>query len=209
MTSHIKSYSVEVLFFDFGGVLADEGFSNGLAAIAVHNGIDPDRFVKLAYNVVFNDGYVVGHSDEKSFWRTLREQAGIQGSDAAFRGEILSRFVLRPWMMRLVKQLREHNLRLAILSDQTNWLDELDAQYGFSQWFDRIFNSYHTGKSKKDASVFGDVVAEMDIEPRQALLVDDNKGNVDRAQTQGLHAILYEDRERFEHDLARFCPFLL
>lgn len=208
MSPHPKPCSVDVIFFDFGGVLAEEGFRNGLTAIAVHNGIDPNRFVELSYKVIFDNGFVVGRSDEKSFWQTLREQAGIKGSDSTFRGEILSRFTLRPWMMRLVKKLKEQRIRLAILSDQTHWLDELDIRLDFFKWFDRVFNSYHMGKCKKDPLTFYDVVAEMDIKPKQALFVDDDRGNIERAKQSGLHTILYQDREGFQNDLARFCPFL-
>jgi putative hydrolase of the HAD superfamily len=204
----VKPCTVEVIFFDFGGVLAEEGFRNGIVSIAKLNGLDPEVFVKAAFNLVFEDGFVVGRSGEETFWQSLRDRFRIKGADGALRSEVLSRFKLRPWMMQLVKDLRDHNIRLAILSDQTHWLDELDAQHGFFKQFDRVFNSYHTGKSKKDPSIFDDVVAEMGIEPTQALFVDDNMGNIQRAKQRGLHTILYQDRERFQNDLARFCHFL-
>ncbi|MBW1855014.1 MAG: HAD-IA family hydrolase [Deltaproteobacteria bacterium] len=130
------------------------------------------------------------------------------GYDRALRNEILPRFELRVWMLNLIKNLRKSSIRSAILSDQTNWLDELEAQNNFFKWFDRVFNSYHLGKSKKDPTLFDDVVDEMDTIPERALFVDDDRGNIARAGQKGLHTIHYQSRQTFERDLFSFFPFL-
>ena len=35
---------IKAVLFDFGGVIADEGFWKGLQAIGKENGLDPDDF---------------------------------------------------------------------------------------------------------------------------------------------------------------------
>lgn len=203
-----KICSIDLILFDFGGVIAEEGFRNGLTAIARLNGLDPEPFFEQASNITFNQGFVVGNADEKTFWQALRDCTGIQGSDHELRAEILSRFILRDWMLKIVKQLHNDSLRLAILSDHTNWLDELDAQHHFFKLFDRVFNSYHLGKCKRDASLFDDVLAEMDVRPERSLFIDDSEGNIERASRKGLRTIHYQDRETFVQNLLSFCPFL-
>ena len=203
-----KTCSIDLILFDFGGVLAEEGFRNGLISIARLNGLDPDPFLVKAYDITFNQGFVLGNADEKAFWQALREHTGIKGSDQELRNEILPRFTLRGWLIEIIKQLHNHSLLLAILSDQTNWLDELDAQYNFFKLFDRVFNSYHLGKCKRDVSLFEDVLSEMGVRPERALFIDDTKGNTERAQLTGLHTIHYQDRETFMQNLVSFCPFL-
>ena len=203
-----KTCSIDLILFDFGGVLAEEGFSKGLIAIARLNGLVPDSFLEKVYDITFTRGYVLGNADEKTFWEALREETCIQGSDDGLRNEILSRFTLRGWMLEIIRQLHHNSLLLAILSDQTNWLDELDAQHDFFKLFDRVFNSYHLGKCKRDASLFEDVLAEMGIRPDRALFIDDTKENIERAQLKGLHTIHYQGRESFMQSLVSFCPFL-
>ncbi|MBW1679392.1 MAG: HAD family phosphatase [Deltaproteobacteria bacterium] len=207
-TTNIKPCTVEIVFFDFGGVLAEEGYRDGLIAIAKLNNINPQQFLKTAVDVTFKEGFVTGRIDEKTFWQTLREQTNINGSDEEFRNEVLSRFELRPWMMNWIKKLKKFHIRLAILSDQTKWLDELDMKYGFFQWFDGVFNSYHIGKCKREPAIFDYVLAEMNIKPDQALFVDDNQGNIQRANEKGLHTIHYQNRKDFERELLLFYPFL-
>ena len=203
-----KPCSIDLILFDFGGVLAEEGFRNGLIAIALLNGLNPDAFLEKVYDITFTRGYVLGNADEKTFWQALRIHTGIKGSNEELRKEILSRFILRGWLLDIIKRLHHHSLLLAILSDQTNWLDELEAQFNFFKHFDRVFNSYHLGKCKRDVSLFEDVLAEMGVRPERALFIDDTKENIERAQRKGLHTIHYQGRETFMHRLVSFCPFL-
>ena len=203
-----KTDSIELILFDFGGVVAEEGFRNGLISIAHLNGLPPKPFLEKASDITFNQGYLFGKSDEKKFWQSLREHTGIQGSDQKLRNEILSRFTLRGWMLEIIKRLHNDSLLLAMLSDQTNWLDELDVQYDFFKLFDRVFNSYHLGKCKRDVSLFEDVLKEMGVKAERSLFIDDTKENIERAQEKGLHTIHYQDRETFMQRLLSFCPFL-
>ena len=201
--------SVELILFDFGGVLAEEGFREGLSSIAHLNGLDPKVFVPEAYNITFNGGYVTGKIDEHTFWNMIRKKTGIRCSDQDLRNEILSRFILRKWMLELIQHLKDASVFLAILSDQTNWLDELDAQYNFFRLFDGVFNSYHLGKCKRDPTLFEEVLGEVNFRPEESLFIDDSQDNIERAKYKGLHTIHYQDREPFMQSMLSFCPFLL
>jgi putative hydrolase of the HAD superfamily len=197
---------IEAVLFDFGGVLSEEGFKNGLQAIARLNGIDEENFVRTANDVIHACGYVIGKVSESAYWEILRETTGIRGDDQYLRNEILSRFITREWMINTVKRLKALKVGVGILSDQTNWLDELDARDNFFRQFDYVFNSYHMGKSKKDPSHFKDVVRILKIEIQKALFIDDDAGNCERAKQAGLKVIHYRDREQFFGELVRSIP---
>lgn len=201
-----RSYQIDTLLFDFGGVLADEGFRNGLRAIGSKHGMDPDAFYELGSRLVFETGYVTGHADEAAYWAAVRDASGIRDSDEQLRHEILERFVLRPWMIEVVRAVRQRASRILILSDQTNWLDELDRIHHFSTEFDEVLNSYHTGVSKKDTDTFSNLVRRLRVEPGKTLFIDDNEGNVERARSVGMHAIPYSSRERFLRELKSYFP---
>ena len=201
--------TVKAILFDFGGVLAEEGFRNGLMEIARERGLEPDAFFKKGSDLIHRSGYVTGRTEEGDYWTALRRETGIQGDDVSLRRVIFDHFILRDWMMDIVKSLRAANVLVAILSDQTNWLDELNDQYDFFKWFDYVFNSYHSGKGKRDPTLFDDVLGRMHVDPPQALFVDDNGGNIERAKTRGLKTIRYTGREDFEEALASYCPFLV
>ncbi len=193
---------IKAVVFDYGGVLAEEGFREGLMAIAVANGLSPTHFFKIATEAVHDSGYLTGRAPESVYWDDLRQRAGIRGADEELRREILTRFVLRPWMLELVKALRRHGRIVSILSDQTDWLDELDRRDDFFKEFDTVFNSYHIGMGKRDPEVFTFVADRLGLQPSGILFIDDNEGHVERAAAKGLQTVLFRDRESFMREMA-------
>jgi putative hydrolase of the HAD superfamily len=193
--------NIDTVLFDFGGVIAEEGFKQGLTVIAKETGLDERTFIQTAFDTIYATGYVLGKVPESVFWNTLRQKTGVRRSDASLRSEIFSRFILRDWMLDLVKKLKANNIKVGILSDQTDMLDKLDKKYDFFKLFDYIFNSYHMGKGKRDPSLFDDIVQALKTEPDRVLFIDDDIGNVDRAKQKGWKGIQYVDRDGFIKDL--------
>jgi putative hydrolase of the HAD superfamily len=182
----------KAVIFDFGGVLAEEGFLEGLKAIGRKAGLDAGEFSRMADELIISTGYVTGRVPEAAYWDAIRKKTGITASDDELRAEIPTRFVLRPEVLDCVRNVREAGYVTAILSDQTNWLEEMDARTPFLHLFDFVFNSYIMKKSKQDVSVFTDVCNVMGVSPEEALFIDDRPGNLERAGKAGLEAVLFE-----------------
>jgi putative hydrolase of the HAD superfamily len=194
---------IDVVLFDFGGVLAEEGFKQGLIAIAMASGLDVTTFVQAAFDAIYASGYVLGKAPEKAFWKELKEKTGVKGDNASLMKEIFSRFILRSWMIDLVKKLKSEKITVGILSDQTDMLDKLDVRFDFFKWFDHIFNSYDMGKGKRDVTLFDDVTRTLKAEPSRILFIDDDPGHVDRARQKGWNAIRYVNQKSFQKDLEK------
>lgn len=194
---------IRAVYFDFGGVLATEGFHEGLFAIARSQGLDPEAFFQIARAAVYESGYIIGEGVESDFWELVRHRSGVRGGDAELTAACIDRFRLRPGMLELVRSLRALGITTAILSDQTDWLERLDAREPFYREFDRVFNSYRLGKGKRDESLFDDAVRALGVAPAAAVFIDDDPGNVSRAAGRGLHALLFRDEVSLRRDLAR------
>ena len=192
---------IMAVLFDFGGVIAEEGFFEGLQAIGKQNGLDPISFFTSVDSIIYETGYLIGTAGEAEFWNTVRSRTGIKGDDEMLKQEILRRFVIRPDMLSHVDTLRTRGRRVAMLSDQTNWLDEINEKTLLFRHFDRVFNSYHIHKSKRDASVFQDVCSTLGTLREQTLFIDDNISHIMRAQCQGLQTIHFVTRKDFEMQL--------
>ncbi len=188
---------IRAVLFDFGGVLAEEGFSNGLETLAREQDLAVDNMTAEGMQAVYDSGFVLGQGSEPEFWALLRERTGLQGDDAYLHQRMFYGFVMRPWMLELVEQLRHRGYITGILSDQTDWLDELDAEHDFFKFFDRVYNSYYLGKGKRDPSHFGDIAADLGLAPAAIVFVDDSEANVDNARAAGMLAILYSGRDTF------------
>ena len=51
---------ITTVLFDYGGVIAEEGFREGLLAIARNNGLDPDAFYQGVCRIIADSGYLTG-----------------------------------------------------------------------------------------------------------------------------------------------------
>jgi FMN phosphatase YigB (HAD superfamily) len=196
MNASIQGHQkIEVVLFDFGGVIAEDGWKKGLQVIAKTNGLDESKFLQDAMNTIYATGYLLGKAPESRFWSALREKTGIKEDDASITQAIFPRFVIRDWMIDLVKKLKAKQITVGILSDHTDWLDKLNQRYDFFKWFDHVFNSYYLGKGKRDSSLFDDVACTLGRRPGRILFIDDDPGHVDRATKKGWKAIRYVDRD--------------
>lgn len=197
----MQASSVLAILFDFGGVLAEEGFRNGLIQLAREQGLDSDQMPAQGMRAVYDSGFVLGQGTDADFWALLRQRTGLHGSDTDLSQRIIDGFIIRPWIIDLVRQLSAMGFVTGILSDQTHWLDILDQRYHFYAIFHKVYNSFYLGKGKQDISLFQDIADDLDLSPSQILFIDDDGGNTERAAKAGLQTIQYLNREDFIRQL--------
>ncbi|WP_290923776.1 HAD family phosphatase [Halodesulfovibrio sp.] len=204
-----QSHPIDVVFFDFSGVLADEGFVDGLRKIAVRNGFDPDEFQSVVTEICFEGGYVSGKVSEAEFWEEVRRKTGLVEQSELLHLEILTGFAVRLWMLEVVDVIRASGVKTAILSDHTNWLEDLDFEHSIYSHFDRVFNSYREGLSKRSHDYFHHALRAMDVKPERSLFVDDNPSNLLRAGEVGMQTLLYDEHDRVLQKLQDLFPDLI
>lgn len=192
---------IRAILFDFGGVIAEEGFCEGLKALARSQGLDAEGIFLAGMDAVYESGWVMGQGTEEDFWQIMESRTGLKGNPREMREFILERFVIRPSMLELVDQLRHQGRLVGILSDQTEWLDELDRRHDVYSHFDRLYISYRIGKGKRDPSLFDDVAKDLDLPPQSILFVDDSPGNIERALQCGWQAIVFTDENGLRKQL--------
>ena len=188
---------IKTVLLDYGGVIADEGFQNGLRAMAREQGLDEETMMNVARSAVYDSGFILGWGTEDKFWKWMREGSGLKGSDTDLTKRVLDGFVLRPWMIEWVQELNAQGYITGILSDQSHWLDWLNERDHFFQFFDHVFNSYYMGEGKRNPALFADITEQLALSPNEILLVDDMKSNVTRAQAAGWQIIHYVDKMDF------------
>lgn len=192
---------IDTVIFDFDGVVAEPGFSLALQATAAAAGQTIADLRRHGMVALLKSGYVLGSGSEAAFWRELARRTGLVGKLADFRRHLLAQSIPRTWMLKRVGDLAALGYRTALLTDHTDWLDQIDRAHPFSHCFQHVFNSYRLGQCKADEAIFDRVCAELGVTPGQALFIDDNPDNVARARRRGLTALVYLDRSGFERQI--------
>ncbi len=194
-------HEIRIVYFDLGGVYYTEGFKEGLLAIARKFGLDGQAFYRTATDVIFTIGYVRGESPEAAFWQGLAEAQGI-GEDLFLEREtILKAFKPLPGMPELAARLREQ-VPVGLLTDQCNWLYELDERDGLLSAFDTVVSSYEEGYTKRDLEIFRIACERFAMLPEEIAFFDDNPDNVERAADFGMRAFLFKDAYHTQQVLA-------
>ncbi len=204
-----ESPVIRAVLFDYAGVLAEEGFERAFETAARRNGLDPKNVVQKALNAFYTTGYGDGRAGEPAFWQVVEEETGLSNARQEVREELLANFSPRPWVLDVIRTLRQHGVVTAILSDHTNWLDELEERDRLFPLFDFVFNSYYEGVTKRDPAAFSRATAKMHLPPQETLFVDDREGHVNRARSMGLHGIVFHNRSQFLDELSHYFPFVL
>ncbi len=182
---------IQAILFDFGGVIAEEGFREGLKALARQQGLDENHIFQAGMDAVYESGWVTGRGSEADFWRIMAEKTGLHGDHRQMQEAILTRFRIRPSMLQLVDTLRQQGFLVGLLSDQTEWLDKLDRRHNIYRHFDKLYISCRLGKGKRDPSLFQDIARDLNLPSSRILLIDDSPENIERAQQQGWRGIVF------------------
>jgi putative hydrolase of the HAD superfamily len=193
----MSKLKIRAVLFDFGGVVAEEGFYNGLINLAEKQALDARSMPEEGMKAAYDSGFVLGQGTVADFWELMRKRTGLEGADDFLSDRIIDGFQIRHWVIELVRSLRAKGYITGILSDQSHWLYELDSYDHFFKEFDYIYNSYELGKSKRDPTLFADVVNDLELQAGEVLFIDDNEENVKRAREAGLKAFLYVDHKTF------------
>jgi putative hydrolase of the HAD superfamily len=186
---------IRAVLFDFGGVIAEEGFYNGLISLAEKQALNAHSMPSEGMQAAYDSGFVLGQDTAADFWALMRQRTDLEGEDDFLSDRIIDGFQIRHWVIELVRTLRAKGYITGILSDQTHWLNELDSYDHFFAEFDHVYNSYELGKGKRDPTLFSDVVSDLKLQPVEVLFIDDNKGYVQHARGRGLLALLYVDHK--------------
>ncbi len=181
------------LLLDFGGVIADEGYREGLYILADKYKIDRIEFFKRCADLIYDTGYIIGKSSQKAYIKSIEDTFKIKINKLEFEKIIIDSFKIRKSILDIVTMVREQNVISAILSDQTDWLDRLNEKYDFFRYFDFIFNSYYIGMGKRDRRLFRYVADKLSSKPEELLFIDDQQPNIDRALIEGLNAVCLTD----------------
>ncbi|NLB35447.1 MAG: HAD-IA family hydrolase [Elusimicrobia bacterium] len=187
----MKKEDIELILFDFGGVIAPEGFQLGVLKLAHMYGKTFEEMYEIAgYEAGMDTGYTAGGSPEENYWAAMARILGEYRDISHYRDLYLDNFEPRKDMVEFIAQLSQKN-RLGIFSDQTNWIYEIDEQTPFLKYFDYKCISFEKGYTKHDDEFYLLPSQETGVAPEKILVIDDKKRVVERAKSFGMQGYLF------------------
>jgi putative hydrolase of the HAD superfamily len=190
--------TIKAIIFDFGQVItaaADTQMSNGhRAALAAQLGLETDEVWPYLFGSELARQWMSGQMTAAEFWPAILAPRGItdQAAVEAFAQNVFAEPIqVNPEIRELLHELAP-NYKLAVLSNATWTAAELtrllENDLGLpSGLFDCVLTSTSAGVAKPDPAFFHLALAKLDVQPEEAVFIDDIDLFAKAAAQVGLH----------------------
>lgn len=184
-------FMIKAVIFDFFDVIRTDAYKSWLN---LHGYKREGKFLEV--NEKMDRGDIL--ADE--FLRTLGELSG-QAPEEIF-AEMEEGATVDQDVLALIESLRAH-YKIGLLSNSPSaFLRGLLAEHDLEKYFDIIVISSEVGLIKPHPEMFQYILGIMEVQPDEAIFIDDNQSYVDGARAVGIKGVLYTNADSLRRDLA-------
>ncbi|MFX1575125.1 MAG: HAD-IA family hydrolase [Promethearchaeota archaeon] len=200
--------SIKTIVFDLGGVYFTSGSYLAIEKIKEIYDIEDKSLLEEIFSDIPNsEGNLIrrGLITIGEFEERLFSKMNIQNKEKDHTRYIwFGSYCLHYGIEQIIKELRK-NHRLVIFSGNIRErVEYLDKKCEFLQYFDDTVFSYDYHSNKDDLEFYKELIKHIDCDPSEAILIDDEKKNVQLARSLGFNGIHFYYTEKLVKDLKKF-----
>jgi HAD superfamily hydrolase (TIGR01509 family) len=179
---------IELVLFDLNGVLYQYDRAARIDALAAVSGLGADAIKAAVWDSGFEDSGDAGALDAAGYLHGFGATIGYDLSEADWVAALRAAIAPIPSALALLNRIRS-TVACAVLTNN-NLLVQKHFAAVYPEVAERVGNrafvSAEFGTRKPDPDVYRACLARLGADPKAALFIDDNKANVDGAQSAGL-----------------------
>jgi FMN phosphatase YigB (HAD superfamily) len=202
---------IKTLIFDLGGVYFTRGSHIAVERIIDIYDIKKHHQLREFFRDTYKkEGYLIrlGLITMEEFERRLISEFNIHEDNVHHIKYLwFGSYVPNYKMDVLFEKLKEMELKLRLIVFSGNIKERvefLNNRYQFLRFFDDYIFSYDYQKKKTDIDFYKILLENIDCEPSEAILIDDEKKNVKMAESLGINGILYYYTEQLIDELNKY-----
>ena len=194
--------TIKAIIFDLGGVLLRTADFSPRDRLAARLGMNRYELEELIFGGESGDRAQRGEITVQEHWEHLQRQLNYSPQQfKALLDEFFAQDRLDDDLMDYVRRLHK-TYQTALLSNAWDDLRKVIAEkWHFEDAFDNIIISAEVKLVKPDEHIFRLALDRLDVDPEQAIFVDDMQRNVDGAKAVGLHGIRFFTPQQMCFDL--------
>lgn len=199
----------KAIIFDWGGVCCSEGEPFASQALQDAIGKHPND-ICVDVKEVYLD-YYRGKYTAPEFWALVLKTYNLDPAEDLAPEKLtqayLDSYTVWQDVLDTAKKLQD-KYAVALLSDLTKEMrDHIKATHNTSSYFQTEMYSCDedAGRIKGDGpEIFHRLLKKLDVEPADALFIDNSTSKIAVAKEAGLQTMLFEGREQFFRDIAPY-----
>ena len=197
---------LRAVIFDYGLVLSGPPEPGARARLLEISGLSPEVFDThyWRYRLDYDRGTLNGHT----YWPTIARDAGVSFSaveiEALIEQDVLLWATVDPIMLEWVNRVRASGMKIAILSNMgEDLLAYMRENFGWLDRFHHLTWSCELNLIKPMAAIYEHTLEQLNVQPNEALFLDDRIENVEGARAVGIHSLLFRSAQSLHADLER------
>ena len=196
-----SSVGLQAVIWDLGGVILRTEDRSARSAWETQLGLAEYELDRIVFGGEMGQKASLGEANAHAVWESVGQQ--LQLDDASLRqlrrafwqGDRLDRELLE-----FIRDLRPER-RTGLLSNAWPELRrDLEGRWNMADAFDEIVISAEVGLAKPDPRIYALILERLDIQPANAVFVDDFEENVTAATAMGMQTVHFKDPQQvMEH----------
>ncbi|RMF56230.1 HAD family phosphatase [Candidatus Woesearchaeota archaeon] len=145
-----------------------------------------------------------GRISKKEFWEFFNKRFDKRVPVEKIEKRLFKGIKMYPIMRRLLKALKKDYI-IALLTNNTQWLYDLDKREDFLKYFSKkhVVSSHEVGMRKPELRIYRLMLKRLGLKPAEAVFIDDLYVNVKAAKKVGIEAIRCKSPEQVVRDLKK------
>ncbi|MEJ2706344.1 MAG: HAD family phosphatase [Anaerolineales bacterium] len=196
--------TIQAVIFDLGGVLVRTEDRTPRAELAEQLNMTYAELDRIAFRGESAQRAALGIISEEEHWENLGRLLGIPDERLDWaRSKFWGGDQVDEELVNYIRALRGP-YKTALLSNAWSSLRHYVTQvWEIGDAFDELIISAEVHTVKPEAAIYEITLQRLQIEPQQAVFVDDFAQNVTGAKAVGMHAIQFRNPDQVEADLAQ------
>lgn len=191
---------MKTIFFDWGGVVADDPGDDFLTKLLQDVGASPEQIQEIFH--LYMKRFMCGEISEVEYWNELRSNYGFTIHESISEEfKKWSGLVANQQVLALVDEAKDKGWQTAILSNVIEPTYNVLKEAGFYDKFDVVIASCKEGLAKPDIEIYQLALERLNARPDESVFIDDKQANLSPAQEMGLKVILAQSPEQIIKDI--------
>jgi HAD superfamily hydrolase (TIGR01509 family) len=195
--------AIKVVLFDFNDVISP---SNYLPKFKEHSntlGMPGEQFAHAFVNAGLLDKlFVGGFASEHDFWLEVSDLTGVDiKSIYIVREDIAESKVVDHQVINIIDQLKGKYVLALFTENYKETFQYWLKKFNLPEKFNKIFNTYDYKMLKDNPKFYRQIIEELQVEPKEILMIDDNIERLEVAQSFAIKTIHFIGANELEKEL--------